>query len=198
MFRVGLTGGIGSGKSTVTKLFAEHGTPIIDTDLIAHQIVMPEGPAYQSVIEAFGHEILLSDFTINRKKLASVIFNSKEKKQKLESILHPLIWLITEQQINACDYPYCIIAVPLLFEGSHQARFNKTLVIDCTEEEQIERIVIRDNRSHDEIIAILKNQISRTERLNLADDIIINSGSLNNLKSEVDKLHQKYIKLSGL
>jgi len=196
MLRVGLTGGIGCGKSTVANLFAEHGTPVIDTDIIAHQIMMPDGPAYQSVIDKFGYDCLLPDQTIDRKKLASIIFNSEKQKQQLEKILHPLIWIIAEQQISSCNFPYCIVVVPLLFEGSHQARFNSTLVVDCTEEDQIKRVRKRDNRSKEAIAAIMKNQIQRPERLKLANDIIINSDTSNNLQTDIDKLHQKYIKLS--
>lgn len=196
MFRVGLTGGIGSGKSTVAKLFSEHGVPVIDTDVIAHQIMMPDGPAYQAVLEKFGYDYLLPDQTIDRKKLGSIVFSSNEQKQQLENILHPLIWLIAEQEINECDYPYCIIVVPLLFEGSHQKRFNSTLVVDCAEEEQIKRVRIRDSRTKEEILAIMKNQIPRSERIRLADDVIYNSDTTDHLKTDIDTLHQKYIKLS--
>lgn len=196
MFRVGLTGGIGSGKSTIANLFAEHGVPVIDTDIIAHQIMMPDGPAYQSVIDNFGYDCLSADQTIDRKKLASIVFNSKEQKQQLESILHPLIWLIAEQKINDCNFPYCIIVVPLLFEGSHQARFNSILVVDCSEEEQIRRVIARDNRTKEEVSAIMNNQIKRSERLSLANNIISNSDTSDNLQTDVDELHQKYLKLS--
>jgi len=196
MLRVGLTGGIGCGKSTVANLFSELGVPVIDTDIIAHQIMMPDGPAYQSVLDKFGYDCLSADQTIDRKKLASIVFKSKEQKQQLENILHPLIWLIAEQQINDTNYPYCVVVVPLLFEGSHQTRFNSTLVVDCAEEEQIKRVSIRDSRTKAEISAIMKNQIQRSERLSLADDIIYNLDTTDSLQTDIDTLHQKYIKLS--
>lgn len=198
MFRVGLTGGIGSGKSTVARLFSEHHINVIDTDQIAHQVSQPDGPAYQAIIEAFGSEILAADNSIDRKKLARIIFNSSEKKQQLENILHPLIWLIVEQQVAAATSAYCIIAVPLLFEGHHQSRFNTTLAVDCSEKLRIERIMQRDQRTLNDIKAIIKNQITADERVRLADHVITNNASLDTLKTDVHHLHEKFLRLADI
>ncbi len=193
MFRVGLTGGIGSGKSTVADLFAKQGVSIIDTDLIAHQITQPDGPAYQSIINTFGSDILSTDGTIDRKKLASIVFHSKEKKNLLESLLHPLIWVTVEQQVTLSESPYCIIVVPLLFEGKHQDRFNSTLLVHCPKEEQIKRVTKRDHRTADDIRAIMKNQISTDKKLEFSDRKINNTGSIDSLENEVKRLHKIYL-----
>ena len=193
MFRVGLTGGIGSGKSTVAALFENLGTPIIDTDLIAHQITQPDGPAYQAIINTFGSGIISDDSTINRKELANIVFHSEEKKRQLEELLHPLIWIIVEQQVLSCDFEYCIVVVPLLFEGNHQSRFNSTLLVSCSEDEQISRVKQRDQRSSDDIKAIISNQTNNEKKISLADTVIHNSGSLELLESEVKKLHKMYL-----
>lgn len=192
MFRVGLTGGIGCGKSTIAKLFSEYGVNIIDTDLIARQLIQPDGPAYQSVIDKFGNDIVNKDKTIDRKKLSAIIFNSNEQKKILENILHPLIWIIVEQQVAEIKSPYCIIMVPLLFEGQHKDRFHTTLVVDIPVEEQIKRVLKRDDRTESEIISIINNQISRSERLKLADDIIDNSVPVDKIKPNIRLLNKKY------
>lgn len=194
MFRVGLTGGIGSGKSTVADLFANLGVSIIDTDIIAHQITQPDGPAYQAIINTFGDDILCIDNTIDRRKLASIIFHSKDKKKQLEALLHPLIWIIVEQQTSAIQSPYAIVVVPLLFEGKHQSRFHSTLVVNCTEEMQISRVKQRDHqRNTSDIKAIINNQINSEDRIKLADQIINNIDNLELLKLEVKRLHNYYL-----
>ena len=194
MYRVGLTGGIGSGKSTVADLFKLLGISVIDTDLIAHEISLPDGPAYQSIIEQFGSDILNDDRTINRHKLARVIFSDKEKKQQLEATLHPLIWLIVEQQVQEASSAYCIIVVPLLVEGQHQKRFNSILVVDSDENQQIERVIDRDSRSKEDIQAIINNQVSREQRLAAANHVIDNNKDLDSLKTEVMKLHEIFLR----
>lgn len=198
MLRVGLTGGIGCGKTTVSNLFAELGVSIIDTDVIAHQITQPDGPAFQAVINTFGIDILSTDGTINRKQLANIIFNSEEKKKQLESLLHPLIWIIVEEHVFNSQSPYSIIVVPLLFEGQHQARFNSTLLVHCTEEDQINRVKARDQRSENDIKAIMDSQISSNEKLKLCDQSIQNTGEINTLRAEVKRLHQIYLEQSAI
>jgi len=193
MFRVGLTGGIGSGKSTVANIFKQLGVSVIDTDDIAHQISSPDGPAYPAIIEQFGAGILSTDQTINRKKLADIVFNNVQKKQQLEAILHPLIWLIVEQQVQEASSPYCIIVVPLLIEGQHQKRFNSILVIDSDENLQIDRASSRDNRSKEDIQAIINNQVTREQRLASAEFIIVNNDDLNTLNIEIQKLHDDFL-----
>ena len=193
MFMVGLTGGIGSGKSTIANLFSEYGISIIDTDLISHQIIQPDGPAYQTVIDHFGQDILSADNTINRKRLGEIVFSSDKQKKILESILHPLIWVIVKQQVSDSKSPYCIIVVPLLFEGQHQNRFSSILVVDIPVEEQIKRVLNRDNRTRDEVMNIINKQTSRSERLELADEVINNIEAVNILGSKIKILHEKYL-----
>ncbi len=194
MYRVGLTGGIGSGKSTVSELFSKLGVNIVDTDIISHQITQPDGLAYQAIINTFGDDIICDDNTIDRKKLADIIFHSKERKELLESLLHPLIWIIVEQQITLSDSPYSIVVVPLLFEGKHQARFHETLLIHCPEKMQIDRIKQRDqHRSKDDIQAIIKNQISTEEKIKSADRLINNTSNIEILTEQVKELHRKYL-----
>mgnify|MGYP003944176771 CR=1 FL=1 len=196
MYRVGLTGGIGSGKTTVARLFEKHGIPVIDTDQIAHQIMLPEGPAYQAIIEQFGDDILDSQLHIDRKKLAAIVFNSDEQKKKLEAILHPLIWLIVEQQVQGLNSPYCIIVVPLLIEGQHQKRFNSIIVVDVAEEDQLERVTKRDGRKRDETLSIINSQASRQQRLKYADHVICNDKSIEDLTAIVRSLHENYLEQS--
>lgn len=193
MFRVGLTGGIGSGKSTVANLFKQQGITVIDTDEIAHQISAPDGPAYPAIIETFGIDILNHNDSIDRQKLASIIFSDDKKKQQLEAILHPLIWIIVEQQVQTANSPYCIIVVPLLAEGQHQARFNSILAIDSDEETQINRVIERDNRSKEQVQAILAKQATKLQRQQIANEVIVNNGDLHKLETEVKKLHQRYL-----
>jgi len=193
MYRVGLTGGIGSGKTTVANLFSKHNITVIDTDLISHQITQPDGPAYQAIINAFGDEITDTDGSIDRKKLATIVFSSTEKKKQLEELLHPLIWIIAEQQAQTSQSPYCIIVVPLLFEGKHQSRFNTTLVINCTEQQQIDRVKQRDTRDSETIKAIINQQMPASEKIQLADNVIHNNGDIMLLEAEVEKLHNQYL-----
>lgn len=197
MYRVGLTGGIGSGKTTVANLFKKLGITIIDTDLISHQVSSPDGPAYSAIIEQFGPEVLNKDQSIDRRKLAHIIFNSEEKKKILENILHPLIWLIVEQQVQLSQSQYCIIVVPLLFEGDHQQRFDCTLVVDSTETMQISRVKKRDQRSEDEIRSIIQNQIPRQQRLEMADYVIVNNGDMGSLQRQVKTQHETFLAASS-
>jgi len=193
VYRVGLTGGIGSGKTTVADLFSRHNITIIDTDVISHQITQQDGPAYQAIINTFGDEIVQNDGSIDRKKLATIVFSSAEKKKQLEDLLHPLIWIIAEQQAQASQSPYCIIVVPLLFEGKHQSRFNTTLAINCTEQQQIDRVKQRDEREIETIKAIIAQQMPANKKIELADNVINNNGDIKLLESEVEKLHNQYL-----
>lgn len=196
MLRIGLTGGIGSGKSTVAEIFSALGVAVIDTDEIAHSLLHPDGAAYEKVVEIFGEQVLTPDQTIDRRKLARIVFNSEDKKKLLESILHPLIWLIVEQKISLINTSYCMIAVPLLIEGKHQHRFDRILVVMTEPDQQIARVIKRDNRSEEEIKAIINNQTSDANRLQAADDVIYNNDSRKNLIKQVEKLHAAYLRLS--
>lgn len=195
MFKVGLTGGIGSGKSTVAGLFARLGCPIIDADVIAHQLVEPGQPALSAIRRAFGDEIM-DGAVLNRKKLGDIIFADSVQKQILEGLLHPLIRSAIQARAEQCDAAYVILAVPLLIETGMADLVDRILVVDCPEAIQIERVQKRDNMPPAKINAIMANQASREERLRHADDIIDNSIPDTALAEQVKKLHNHYLSLS--
>lgn len=199
MFVIALTGGIGSGKTTVSDIFKSKKIPIIDTDIIARQIVVQGQPAYDEIIKEFGIEILNSDKTINREHLRKLIFSSEEKRVHLEKILHPLIWDEVALQISKLSSSYCIVVVPLLVENltkDKPVKFDRILVIDSTEELQLKRSIQRDNSDETMIKKIMKNQVSRQTRLDAADDVILNVDNLDSLRKDIESLHTQYIELS--
>jgi dephospho-CoA kinase len=195
MLSIGLTGGIGSGKSTVADLFAKLGIDIIDTDLIARSVVEPGTKALRDIAAHFGKEVLNSDQTLNRKMLAKKIFNNLEEKSWLEKLLHPLI---NEEVLAAkakVKSPYCIIVIPLLIETLPNPTIDRILVVDSPQSLQISRTVARDQRSESEITAIIDTQAAPEERLKAADDLIINDRGLAELTEAVLHLHHQYLKL---
>ncbi len=196
MYRVGLTGGIASGKSTVADLFAKHGVTIIDADVIAREVILPGESAYDAIITYFGKNIIGAEQQIERAKLRQIVFNNPEKRIWLEKLLHPLI----RDRMIACSLkansPYCIHVVPLLIETWPHPEINRILVVDVSVETQIKRLKIRDNLDKDMIENMLQAQISREERLAHADDIIVNEGDLTALVDAVEKLHEKYLRLA--
>jgi len=194
MFKVGLTGGIGCGKSTVAKLFAQHTVAIIDADEIAHTLVSPKSSALKQISDTFGEDCLLANGSLNRAKLREIIFNNSQKKCQLEQIMHPLIYAEIERQVQELSGLYCIIAIPLLLETQMQASVDHILVVDCSETEQIKRVQLRDSLSTDQIKAIIQSQASREQRLAEADSIIYNTQDNNQLVHEISNLHQKFIK----
>lgn len=196
MLVIGLTGGIGSGKSTVASIFAEFQIPIIDTDVIARQLVTPGQATLDEIIDAFGDDILLPNKELDRKKLAKISFANPSIRKQLEQILHPKIRLAVEKQLANLDAPYVIIVVPLLAEKGKYDFIDRVLVVDCEESQQITRTLQRDNRDKDQIQAILKSQASRDQRNAIADDIIENSGDIAALRQSVSKLHKLYLGLS--
>jgi len=201
MLVIALTGGIGSGKTTVTEIFKSKNIPIIDTDIIARQIVEPDKPAYIEIIHQFGDSILDENKNINRQKLRAQIFNFPEKRKQLENILHPLIWDYVRSAIDslqsAISIPYCIIVVPLLFETKQiPIKIDRVLVIDTPESLQIKRTKERDNCNSEQVENIMQAQVSRQSRLKLADDIVVNEGNIESLKGDIESLHQQYINLS--
>jgi dephospho-CoA kinase len=205
MLVIALTGGIGSGKSTVSEIFKSKNIPIIDTDIIAKQIVEKDKPAYNEIIKLFGEEILNEDKNINRKVLRKLVFSSKEKRLQLEKSLHPLIWNEVKYQItlmtsdSSISPPYCIVVVPLLLENLTQDKpvdFDRILIVDIEEELQIKRAKKRDECTGSEIKDIMKNQVSRQTRINAADDIIENTEDLDSLNEKVKHLHKKYYELA--
>jgi len=197
MIKIALTGGIGCGKSTVCNLFnQQHHVPIIDTDIIAREIVEPGTTTLAEISNYFGRSVILKNGSLNRKALAEKVFNNENDRHHLESILHPEIRRVIQKKIEKIDSSYVIIAIPLLIETNQQSDFERVLVIDCNEQQQIERTLKRDQRNLDEIKSIIKSQVSRETRLEIADDIIDNSHSTNSLKEQVKALHIKYTQLS--
>lgn len=196
MLVIGLTGGIGSGKTTVAELFTTLGVTIIDTDQIARDIVKPGTAAFKQILEQFGNNILTQEHTLNRASLRKIIFNEPEKRRWLEKLLHPLIREEMKQQIQSVTSPYCIVIIPLLFETDPNPLIHRILVVDAEEKLQLERTCLRDNISQDEAKAILATQANRAVRLNKADDIIENDGNLEDLMRQVRELHESYLKLS--
>jgi dephospho-CoA kinase len=195
-FVVVLTGGIASGKTAVSGLFAQQGVPVIDTDRIAHEIVEPGQSALVRIAEVFGEEFLDADGRLNRKKMRDTIFSNPQQKTRLESILHPAIMTEVDSRLSQIDEPWCILVIPLLTETSLLPWMDRVLVVDVEESVQIERAMRRDKIKHKQAQSILEVQTSRRQRLALADDILDNSDSPEQLKAKVDKLHLKYTALA--
>jgi dephospho-CoA kinase len=196
VLKIGLTGGIGCGKTTIANLFEALSVPVIDADQIAHQLVAKGQPALGRIEQEFGADILNQDGSLNRQKLKKIIFADAIQKQKLESILHPLVYQAIQAKLEQFDGPYCIISIPLLFETGMTSFVDRVLVVDCPVETQIERVQKRDNLSIEIIQSIINSQVSRSFRRERADDLIDNSALANSLAEQVKKLHNLYISLS--
>lgn len=199
MFAVGLTGGIGSGKSTVAECFAALGVPVIDTDVIARQLTTPGSEALIAIRTAFGEAVMQPDGTLDRAALRRRVFADAAARRQLEALLHPRIRQAVEQALAALTAPYALIVIPLLVEtGSYRDVLNRVLVVDCPEALQIARVMARSGLSPDEANAILAAQASRAERLAAADDVIVNTASPEALRSQVATLHQRYLAFSTM
>lgn len=196
MLIIGLTGGIGSGKSTVTQLFADFSVPIIDADVIAHQITQPNQPALKLIAENISNETINNDGSLNRDKLRALIFSQPHQKQQLENLLHPLVYAEIAAQIAELNTAYCIVSVPLLIETQKTQTVDRILVIDCPEQQQIQRVMQRSQLTEVQVHAIMAAQASRAQRQAVADDIIDNSKSFIHLAEQVKKLHNSYLLLS--
>ena len=196
-FRVALTGGIASGKSTVADLFAEFGVPVIDTDVIARAVVEPGQPALAQVVETFGPEVVDSDGRLDRRRLRERIFADHETKRRLEAILHPAIRAEMERQSRAADGPYQVLVIPLLTEGKRRDHVDRVLLVDVPEELQIQRLMTRDGVSHEQAKASLNAQATRAERLAMADDILRNTGRPEDLRQDLAALHERYLRLAA-
>lgn len=197
-FCIGLTGGIGCGKSTVAHLFAESGAAIIDTDAISHTLTQSGAPGFLAIMQHFGPRYQQADGTLDRGKLRTLIFSDADAKQKLESILHPLIYAEVLAAIQACTAPYAVIVVPLLFEtGNYLPLVQRTLVVDCAESTQIARTKARSGLSETDTRAITAHQLDRTARIAHADDVIHNENGLNALRQQVAALHARYFALAA-
>ena len=197
-FSVGLTGGIGSGKSTVADLFASYGAAIVDTDLIAHQLTAPDGLAIPPIRTAFGDAFIAADGALDRAKMRAAVYNDPAQKKQLEAILHPLIRLETERVASEVHGAYVIFVVPLLVEsGTWVQRVSRVLVVDCPEETQRQRVMQRSGLSEDQVRAIMANQVPRATRLAAAHDVILNDGDPVRLPAAVDRLHAQYLALAA-
>ena len=194
--KIGLTGGVASGKTTVSDCFKKLGVQVIDADVISHEVTEPSGSAFQKILSEFGSEILDEKGLINRKKMRAIIFNDPSQKKILEKIIHPKVRDEIFQRINKSVDHYLIVSVPLLVEtGMHQI-MDRNLLVDCSEDTQIERLMHRDKITLNEARAILKNQASRSDRKKIADDLIVNENNVTliELEDKVLELHKYYSK----
>lgn len=197
-FVVGLTGGIGSGKSAAADFFAELGAAIVDTDRIAHSLTGPGGAAMAAIRSAFGDGVLTEDYALNRPAMRALAFENQDARRRLEGILHPLIRQESERQCLAASAPYVILAVPLLIEsGTYRERVQRLCVVDCPEAVQVARVVQRSALDENQVRAIMAAQVARAERLAAADDVIDNAGSLEALREQVLGLHHRYLALAA-
>jgi len=198
MLKIGLTGGIGSGKSTATNFFAELGAPIIDADVISREIIESDLGIRTKIVEHFGKEILDPSGNLDRTALRNIIFQIPAERHWLEAVLHPLIIAEIQQRSKKISAPYCIIAIPLLVEANEtHTLVDRVLVIDTTEESQLARTQQRDGISKTLANHMLNSQAERIQRLQIADDIIHNDQDLETLQHEVEKLHRFYLQLSN-
>ncbi|OQW75666.1 MAG: dephospho-CoA kinase [Proteobacteria bacterium ST_bin11] len=196
MLKIGLTGGIGSGKSTVCRMFAEFGVPIVDADLIARWLVEPGQPALARIASTFGSEMLNQYGSLNRGKLRDTVFADPAKKAQLDAIMHPLVYANIVLEVNALQTDYCVIAVPLLLESKNPYTVDRILVVDCSVETQLARVTARDKLSQAQVQAIINTQIQREQRLAKADDVIDNDAGPEQLAEQVKRLHNSYLLLA--
>ena len=197
MLKIGLTGGIGSGKSTVSRLFENFGVPIIDADIIARQLVEPGQPALTELAETFGEAILEEDGSLNRVELRKRAFSNPKVKRQLDAIMHPMVYKEIELAVARLQCAYCIIVIPLLLETGKSHIVDRVLVVDCLPQIQLERVLERDNISEEQAKAIIASQINRDQRLAGANDIIDNSKPWANLAEQVKNLHNSYLLLAN-
>jgi dephospho-CoA kinase len=196
--RIGLTGGIASGKSTVERRLTELGVPVINADDSARAVVARGQPGLAAVVGRFGSGVLTHEGDLDRPALRRLIFQSPDKRRDLEAVLHPLIRDHMEEQARAAVGPYLVLSIPLLVEGGNaRGRVDRILVVDADESDQIQRLMMRDSASEVEARAVLAAQATRTDRLKSADDVITNLGSVTELRQAVDELHRRYLDLAA-
>jgi dephospho-CoA kinase len=197
-FAVGLTGGIGSGKTTVAELFARLGAGVIDTDQIARELTAAGQPTVKQIAQRFGPDYVTADGTLDRVRMRALVFADSEARKDLEAILHPLIRDESMRRIADTSAPYVIVVVPLLLEtGAYRTMVRRVVVADCDEETQIERVMRRSQLTREEVLAIMASQVSRAERLLGADDVISNNDDFAVLAIHVAALHGKYLALAA-
>jgi len=196
-FTVGLTGGIGSGKSTVARLFAGRGVEVIDADALAHELTGPGGAAIPAIRMAFGAEAVDADGALDRARMRRMAFADPAARKRLEAILHPMIRAESERRAAAATSPYVVLMIPLLIESDDaRLRCDRVLVVDCPEEEQIRRVMLRSNLAREAVQAIIATQASRAARRAHADDVVDNGGDPSLLPAQVETLHQRYLGLA--
>ena len=196
MLVIGLTGGIGSGKSTVADLFSQLGIPVIDADVISRQLVEPGKPALEE-IKVYFENILTPGGELDRSKLRLIIFTEPEKRERLENILHPRIQDEISSQLAQHSAAYAVVVIPLLAEKGKWSFIDRILVVDCDENLQMKRTMDRDDQDEEQVKSVLKSQASRQQRLAMADDVITNESDFTHLQFEVEKLDKKYRQLAG-
>lgn len=197
MLRVGLTGGIGSGKSTVATLFTRHGAPVIDTDEIARTLATPDTPTHREIVSAFGREVLGATGEIDRARLRKIVFSNTDERRRLEAILHPRIRAEVTARITASRAAYCLVVAPLLIEAGFTDLVDRILVIDADDSLRLERTKARSGLSEAEIRGIMSSQLDRQERLRQANDVITNNSDIAHLEREVARLHGTYLTLAS-
>lgn len=193
---VGVTGGIGCGKSTICREFAALGAPVVDTDEVAREVVAPGTAGLAAIVERFGKDILTADGTLDRRRLRSIVFADESSRLWLEALLHPLIRARTAEHVRASAFAYCLVCIPLLVERGGGNRVDRVLVIDCPPETQIARVMARDKLTAPEVEAIMRTQATRAERLAAADDVIENIGDVETVRPAIRALHRQYLDLA--
>lgn len=196
MLKIGLTGGIASGKSLVADYFADLGIKIIDADVIARKMVAPDTELFKKIVEHFGEGVITENGEIDRTHIREIIFFNTSEKKWLEELLHPTIYKIIQQEVESATSPYCILVIPLLLETEHEHLVDRILIVDTPEETQIERLKQRDNIDEKQIARIIAAQITRAMRLEKANDIIINDQATTHVEEQVQTLHKKYLCIS--
>lgn len=195
---VGLTGGIGSGKSAAADAFGKLGATVVDTDVIAHELTGPGGPAMADIRRIFGPEFVSGSNALNRERMRELVFRDPAQKKRLEALLHPMIRAESERRIGAAKGPYVVHVVPLLVESKDfRERYRRVLVVDCPETLQVARVRQRSGLEEDAVRRIIASQIQRERRLAAADDVIDNSGTIAALQQQVLRLHEKYLALAA-
>jgi dephospho-CoA kinase len=192
-YRIGLTGGIACGKTTVANLFAALGATIVDTDLLAREVVAPGSALLPQIAAHFGPAILAADGSLDRRELRSRVFADPAERRWLEALTHPAIRALTDERCNAAPGPYSIVAIPLLVETGAACRFDRVLVVDCEPEVQLARLIARDGTTREEAQRMLAAQAPREARLAVANEVIHNDGDMASLRDQVEKLHRQYV-----
>lgn len=209
MFRIGLTGGIGSGKSTICNLFASHGISTIDADQIAHSLTAANGAAIPAIAEQFGNQVIDARGALDRTQMRELVFVDPEARRRLEGILHPLIRQFSDEAATLASGPYVLFGIPLLVEGLREKhlktndsnrsvtnRFDRILVIDCLPNEQLVRVQRRSNLSESAVLAIMQAQATRAERLKWANDVVLNFDGQTDCEAQVSRLHHLYLAMA--